>query len=118
MDTPNKRNSNPKTPHVSPAVQSPLMGLPTQWAQDTELRLDKGPWLWTQDLVQHFRTSCPSLSGRALHRPSGSFLQGQEALADLRLSRFGSMTKLSLGSAKAERWGAGAGAASRRRLQS
>ena len=66
MDTPNKRDSDPKTLHVSPPVQSPLMGLPTQRAQDTELRLDRGPWLWTQDFVQHFRTSCPSLSGRAL----------------------------------------------------
>lgn len=60
MDTPNKRDSDPKTPHVSLAVQSPPMGLPTQWAQDTELRLDKGPWLWTQDLVQHADVSGPA----------------------------------------------------------
>ena len=60
MDTPNKRDSDPKTPHVSPAVQSPLMGLPTQWAQGTELRLDRGPWLWTQDLAQHADISGPA----------------------------------------------------------
>ena len=33
------------------------MGLPTQRAQDTELRLDRGPWLWTQDFVQHANIS-------------------------------------------------------------
>lgn len=58
--TPNKRDSDPKIPHVSPAVQSPLMGLPTQRAQDTELRLDRGPWFWTQDLAQHADISGPA----------------------------------------------------------